>query len=58
MDFRAEELKYANPDRLDSYVKHTACPLDYFIEKEKVKLYSLLGVLIMIKEQPNRFAEQ
>lgn len=43
MDFRAEELKYANPDRLDSYVKHTACPLDYFIEKEKVKLYSLLG---------------
>lgn len=45
-DSRITELKSANPDRWYNYsrnLKYTVCPLDYFIEPEKTKLYSLLG---------------
>lgn len=42
-DFRVKELEFAMPDRWSSNTKHTACPLNYFTNKEKEELYSLLG---------------
>ncbi|MBI2151362.1 hypothetical protein HYU21_01395 [Candidatus Woesearchaeota archaeon] len=42
-DFRSKKLEFSNPNRWYDGVKHNVCPLNYFIEPEKTKLYSLLG---------------